>query len=200
MRRNLRPMICVDVDRVTMTRPGRPLFTDVSLTLSTGDRLGIVTKQGNNIYPDRQMVLCARDVLTRVPVGTIIFDVKCSQQLAPAIEAAGGVPLMYKTGHSLIKAKMGEIGAPISGEMSGHIFFGERWYGFDDATYTAARMLEILSRSKDPSAVLDALPTSFSTPELNVECAEGEPPRVVAASRPRRPPFVPAVRAPDPAP
>src|SRR5512138_1692029 len=86
---------------------------------------------------------------------------------------------MWKTGHSLIKAKMKEVGAPIAGEMSGHIFFGERWYGFDDATYTAARLLEILSRSADPSAVLDALPTSHSTPELNVPCAEGEPRRVV---------------------
>ena len=146
-----------------------------------GDRLGVVTKAGHIIYPDRQLMLLARDVLSRNKGATVIFDVKCSQRLAPVIKKAGGIPMMYKTGHSLIKAKMGEIGAPISGEMSGHIFFGERWYGFDDATYTAARMLEILSRSKDPSAVLDALPTSFSTPELNVECAEGEPPRVVAA-------------------
>ena len=105
---------------------------------------------------------------------TIIFDVKCSQRLPVAIREAGGVPLMWKTGHSLIKAKLKETGAPFAGEMSGHLFFGERWYGFDDATYTAARLLEILSRSDDPSAVLDALPTSFSTPELNVPCAEGE--------------------------
>jgi phosphomannomutase len=110
----------------------------------------------------------------------VIFDVKSSQRLAPAIRAAGGVPMIYKTGHSLIKAKMAEIKAPIAGEMSGHIFFGERWYGFDDATYCAARLLEILSRSKDPSAVLNALPTSFSTPELNVPCAEGEHHRLVA--------------------
>ena len=146
-----------------------------------GDRLGVVTKAGHIIYPDRQLMLLARDVLSRNKGATVIFDVKCSQRLAPVIKKAGGKPMMYKTGHSLIKAKMSEIGAPISGEMSGHIFFGERWYGFDDATYTAARMLEILSRSKDPSAVLDALPTSFSTPELNVACAEGEPPSVVAA-------------------
>jgi phosphomannomutase len=86
---------------------------------------------------------------------------------------------MWKTGHSLVKAKLKETGAPIAGEMSGHIFFSERWYAFDDATYTAARLLEILSRSADPSAVLDALPTSFSTPELNVACAEGEPPRII---------------------
>jgi len=140
-----------------------------------GDRLGIVTKEGNNIYPDRQMMLFAQDVLSRVPGGTILFDVKCSQRLAPAIEAAGGKPLMFKTGHSLIKAKMKEINSPLGGEMSGHIFFKERWFGFDDGTYAGSRLLEILSRSPDANAVLDALPTSFSTPELNVKCAEGEP-------------------------
>ena len=146
-----------------------------------GDRLGIITRDGQNIYPDRQMMLFAQDVLSRVPGGTIVFDVKCSQRLAPAIEAAGGVPLMYKTGHSLIKAKMKEIGSPLGGEMSGHIFFKERWFGFDDGTYAGARLLEILSKHADASAVLNALPSSFSTPELNVRCAEGEPPRVVAA-------------------
>jgi phosphomannomutase len=139
-----------------------------------GDRLGIVTRSGNNIYPDRQLMLFARDVLARVPGGTIVFDVKCTQRLAPAIREAGGVPLMYKTGHSLIKAKMKELNSPLGGEMSGHVFFKERWFGFDDGTYAGARMLEILSRTTDPSAVLDALPTSFSTPELNVRCAEGE--------------------------
>ena len=145
-----------------------------------GDRLGIVTKQGNNIYPDRQMILFARDVLSRVPGGTIIFDVKCSQRVAPAIEAAGGVPMMYKTGHSLIKARMKEVGSPLGGEMSGHIFFQERWYGFDDGTYAGCRLLEIVSRSPDANRVLDDLPTSFSTPEINVACAEGEPPVLVA--------------------
>ena len=150
-----------------------------------GDRLGIVTKDGTNIYPDRQMVLFAQDVLSRVPGGTILFDVKCSQRLAPAIAAAGGVPLMYKTGHSLIKAKMKEIEknggqAPLGGEMSGHIFFKERWYGFDDGTYAGCRLLEILSQSPDANAVLNALPNSFSTPELNVKCAEGESPALVA--------------------
>jgi phosphomannomutase len=140
-----------------------------------GDRLGIVTRGGNNIYPDRQLMLFAQDVLSRVPGGTILFDVKCSQRLAPAIEAAGGVPLMYKTGHSLIKAKMKEINSPLGGEMSGHIFFKERWFGFDDGTYAGCRLLEILSHSADGNTVLDALPTSFSTPELNVRCAEGEP-------------------------
>ena len=144
-----------------------------------GDRLGIVTQDGQNIYPDRQMMLFARDVLSRVPGGTIVFDVKCSQRLAPEIEAAGGVPMMYKTGHSLIKAKMKEIDSPLGGEMSGHIFFKERWFGFDDGTYAGARLLEIVSRSADASAVLNALPTSFSTPELNVPCKEGEPHSVV---------------------
>ena len=139
-----------------------------------GDRLGVVTREGNNIFPDRQIMLFARDVLSRVPGGQIIFDVKCTQRLAVAIREAGGVPLMYKTGHSLIKAKLKETGAPLAGEMSGHIFFAERWYGFDDGTYTAGRLLEILSKSPDPSAVLNALPTSFSTPELNIACAEGE--------------------------
>jgi phosphomannomutase len=139
-----------------------------------GDRLGIVTKEGNTIYPDRQMMLFARDVLQRAPGGTIVFDVKCSQRLAPAIEAAGGVPMMFKTGHSLIKAKMKEIDSPLGGEMSGHIFFKERWYGFDDGTYAGCRLLEILSQSPDGNAVLNALPTSFSTPELNVKCAEGQ--------------------------
>jgi phosphomannomutase len=144
-----------------------------------GDRLGIITRGGNNIYPDRQMMLFARDVLTRVPGGTILFDVKCTQRLAPTIREAGGVPLMYKTGHSLIKAKMKEVDSPLGGEMSGHIFFKERWFGFDDGTYAGARLLEILSRHDDPSAVLDGLPTSFSTPELNVKCAEGEPHELV---------------------
>ena len=145
-----------------------------------GDRLGIVTRDGQNIYPDRQMMLFAQDVLSRVPGAEILFDVKCSQRLAPAIRAAGGKPLMFKTGHSLIKAKMKENGSPLGGEMSGHIFFKERWFGFDDGTYAGARLLEILSRHADPSAVLNGLPTSFSTPELNVKCAEGEPHGIVA--------------------
>jgi phosphomannomutase len=152
-----------------------------------GDRLGIVTPAGHTIYPDRQMMLFARDVLSRVPGGTIVFDVKCSQRLAPAIREAGGVPLMFRTGHSLIKARMKEVDSPLGGEMSGHIFFKERWYGFDDGTYAAARLLEILSRHADAGAVLEGLPTSFSTPELNVRCAEGEPhalvERLVASAR-----------------
>ena len=152
--------------------------TDAEIGLAfdgDGDRLGVVTKDGNIIYPDRQIMLFAKDVLSRNAGATIIFDVKCTQRLAPVIRQAGGKPLMWKTGHSLVKAQMKKVKAPLAGEMSGHIFFGERWYGFDDATYTAARLLEILSRSKDPSKVLNALPTSFNTPELNVPCAEGEP-------------------------
>ena len=152
--------------------------TDAELGLAfdgDGDRLGIVTKDGQTIYPDRQMMLFAKDVLSRVPGATILFDVKCTQRLAPAIRAAGGVPEMYKTGHSLVKARMKEVDSPLGGEMSGHIFFKERWFGFDDGTYAGCRLLEILSREADPSAVLNALPTSFSTPELNVACAEGEP-------------------------
>ncbi len=144
-----------------------------------GDRLGIVTREGHTIYPDRQMMLFARDVLSRMPGSTIVYDVKCSQRLAPEIEAAGGVPLMYKTGHSLIKAKMKELDSPLGGEMSGHIFFKERWFGFDDGTYAGARLLEILSRMPDAGVVLNGLPTSFSTPELNVACREGEQHSVV---------------------
>jgi phosphomannomutase len=156
--------------------------TDAELGIAfdgDGDRLGLVTKDGQIIYPDRQLMLLATDVLKRNKGATIIYDVKCTQRLGPAIRAAGGKPLIYKTGHSLIKAKMAELKTPLAGEMSGHIFFGERWYGFDDATYCAARMLEILSRSKDPSALLNALPTSFNTPELNVPCEEGEHHRLV---------------------
>ena len=158
--------------------------TDAELGLAfdgDGDRLGIVTKDGHNIFPDRQMVLFAQDVLSRVPGGAIVYDVKCSQRLGPAIEAAGGVPHIYKTGHSLIKARMKELDSPLGGEMSGHIFFKERWFGFDDGSYAGARLLEILSRHPDANAVLNGLPTSHSTPELNVACAEGEPHAVVKA-------------------
>jgi phosphomannomutase len=143
-----------------------------------GDRLGIVTQDGHNIFPDRQLALFAQDVLARAPGGAIVYDVKCSQRLTAVIEAAGGQPVIYKTGHSLIKARMKELDAPLGGEMSGHIFFKERWYGFDDGTYAGCRLLEILSRAPDANAanaVLHALPTSFATPELNVPCAEGEP-------------------------
>lgn len=139
------------------------------------DRLGVVTKSGEIIWPDRQMILFARDVLLRVPGAPIIFDVKCSRHLGQAIERAGGVPVMSQTGHSLMKARLIETGAPLAGEMSGHIFFKERWFGFDDGLYAGARLLEILSRTLDPSGVLAALPQGISTPELKLEMREGEP-------------------------
>ncbi|MCC6867517.1 MAG: phosphomannomutase/phosphoglucomutase [Burkholderiales bacterium] len=140
-----------------------------------GDRLGVVTRTGHVIYPDRQLMLFAADVLRRVPGATVIYDVKSTRNLKPWITRHGGVPLLWKTGHSLIKAKMKEVGAALAGEMSGHTFFGERWYGFDDGLYAGARLLEIVSREKDPSALLEALPDAVSTPELNIACAEGEP-------------------------
>src|SRR6185503_7943552 len=140
-----------------------------------GDRLGVVTPSGKIIYPDRQLMLYARDVLSRNPGAEIIYDVKCTRLLAPWIERHGGRPLIWQTGHSLIKAKLKASGAPLAGEMSGHIFFKERWYGFDDGIYCGARLLEILSREKDPSRVLEELPDAPSTPELNWKLAEGEP-------------------------
>jgi phosphomannomutase/phosphoglucomutase len=157
--------------------------TDAEIGLAfdgDGDRLGVVTKDGKIIYPDRQLMLFAKDVLSRVPGGDIIFDVKCTRNLAPWIRSHGGTPQLWKTGHSLIKARMKELKAPLAGEMSGHVFFGERWFGFDDGVYAGARLLEILSRGKDPSAVLNALPDSVTTPELNVKLAEGEPHRLIA--------------------
>jgi len=139
-----------------------------------GDRLGVVTKDGQIIYPDRQLMLFAADVLTRHPGREILYDVKCTRYLAPWIRARGGQPLMWKTGHSLVKAKLRETGAPLGGEMSGHVFFKDRWYGFDDGLYAGARLLELLSRETDPSAVLNALPQSISTPELQLKLKEGE--------------------------
>ena len=145
-----------------------------------GDRLGVVTRDGHVIYPDRQLMLFAADVLGREPGATVIYDVKSTRNLGPWIARHGGRPLLWKTGHSLIKGKMKEVGAALAGEMSGHTFFKERWYGFDDGLYAGARLLEILSRHDDPSAVLDALPDALSTPELNVACAEGEHHALVA--------------------
>jgi phosphomannomutase/phosphoglucomutase len=139
-----------------------------------GDRLGVVTKSGQIIWPDRQLMLYAQDVLAARPGGQIIYDVKCTRNLATWIRKHGGEPLMWRTGHSLIKAKLKETGAPLAGEMSGHVFFNDRWYGFDDGLYTGARLLEILSRSTDPGAVLEALPDATSTPELHIPTAEGE--------------------------
>ncbi|WP_313954133.1 phosphomannomutase/phosphoglucomutase [Accumulibacter sp.] len=140
-----------------------------------GDRLGVVTKDGQIIYPDRQLMLFAADVLSRCPGQQIIYDVKCTRLLAPWIRQHGGEPLMWKTGHALVKAKLKETGAPLAGEMSGHVFFKERWFGFDDGLYAGVRLLEILSRAADANAVLEALPDSSSTPELNIGMQEGEP-------------------------
>ena len=139
-----------------------------------GDRLGVVTKSGKIIYPDRQLMLFADDVLKRNPGAEIIFDVKSTRNLFKWVRDRGGNPLMWKTGHSFIKAKLKETGAPLAGEMSGHMFFKERWYGFDDALYAGARLLEILSRVPDLSAALENLPDAVSTPELHVHTAEGE--------------------------
>ncbi len=139
-----------------------------------GDRLGVVTKSGKIIYPDRQLMLFAADVLSREPGAEIIFDVKCTRHLFGWIRDHGGKPLLWKTGHSFIKKKLKESGAPLAGEMSGHIFFKERWYGFDDGMYAGARLLEILSRSADPGAVLEALPDAINTPELQWQLDEGE--------------------------
>ncbi len=152
--------------------------TDCELGLAfdgDGDRLGVVTKDGQVIFPDRQLMLFAEEILGRNPGSQVIYDVKCTGKLAPWIRQHGGEPLMWKTGHSLVKAKLKETGAPIAGEMSGHVFFKDRWYGFDDGLYTGARLLEILSRHADPSAVLNALPNANNTPELQLKCAEGEP-------------------------
>jgi phosphomannomutase/phosphoglucomutase len=146
-----------------------------------GDRLGVVTKSGRIIYPDRQLMLFAADVLSRNPGAEVIFDVKCTRNLFPWIREHGGKPLLWKTGHSLIKAKLKETGAPLAGEMSGHVFFKDRWYGFDDGLYAGARLLELVSREANASKLLEALPDSISTPELNVALdREGENHRLIA--------------------
>ena len=139
-----------------------------------GDRVALVTRDGKTVHTDRQLMLLAPEVLTRHPGAAVVFDAKCSQGLAPVIQAAGGVPVMDRTGHSLIKAKMRTLNSPLGGEISGHLFFGDRWFGFDDGTYAACRLLEILSRSADANAVLHALPDSHITPELHIACREGE--------------------------
>ncbi len=158
--------------------------TDAEIGLAfdgDGDRLGVVTKSGQIIWPDRQLILFARDVLSRNPGAQIIYDVKCSRYVAQEVRNAGGEPLMWRTGHSLVKAKLKETQAPLAGEMSGHVFFKERWFGFDDGLYAGARLLEILSRSADPSAVLEAIPQAVSTPELKLETEDGQQFDLVAA-------------------
>ena len=152
-----------------------------------GDRLGVVTKEGNIIYPDRQLLLFAQDVLSRNAGATIIFDVKSTRNLSPWIQELGGMPLMWKTGHSLVKAKIKETNAVLAGEMSGHVFFNDadshgkkRWYGFDDGLYAGARLLEILSQFANPSEILNNLPDSVSTPEQHIQMQEGEPHKLIA--------------------
>jgi phosphomannomutase/phosphoglucomutase len=152
-----------------------------------GDRLGLVTKDGEIIFADRQLMLLAKDVLSRNPGAQIIYDVKSTRLLEPWIARHGGRPLIWKTGHSLIKAKLKETGALLAGEMSGHTFFKERWYGFDDALYGGARLLEILSREADPNRTLKSLPNAPSTPELHWSLAEGEPHALVAKLQASRP-------------
>jgi phosphomannomutase/phosphoglucomutase len=141
-----------------------------------GDRLGVVTRNGETIYPDRLLMLFAADVLERNPGAVIVYDVKCTGRLPGHILRHGGSPLMWKTGHSLIKAKMRETEAELAGEMSGHFFFAERWYGFDDGIYAAARLLEILAaRPETPTDQLNALPNGVSTPEIKVDAPGGDP-------------------------
>lgn len=147
-----------------------------------GDRLGVVTKDGNIVWPDRQLMLFAADILERKRGARVIYDVKCTRLLAPWIKENGGVPQIARTGHSFMKAALKEHkDAAIAGEMSGHVFFKERWYGFDDGLYAGARLLEVLSRVDDPSALLNALPNAVSTPEINVKMSrEGENHELVA--------------------
>ena len=169
---------------VDLQRSLRDTDAEIGLAFDgDGDRVGVVTKKGSIIFPDRQLMLLAADVLSRNPGAQIIYDVKCSRNVASWVRKHGGQPLMWRTGHSLVKAKLKETGAPLAGEMSGHIFFKERWYGFDDGLYAAARLLEVLSRSADPSAVLEALPDSPTTPELQLKTAEGENFTLVEALR-----------------
>jgi len=145
-----------------------------------GDRLGVVAKDGSIIYPDRQLMLFAADVLSREPGATIIFDIKSTRNLYRWIRDHGGEPMLWKTGHSLVKARMKETGAALAGEMSGHVFFKERWYGFDDGLYTGARLIEYLSGQADIDATLHALPDSVNTPELHIKMQEGEPHRLIS--------------------
>jgi phosphomannomutase / phosphoglucomutase len=174
-----KPENLVDLQRVLRE-------TDAELGLAfdgDGDRLGVVTRDGEIIFPDRQLMLFAADVLARNPGAQIIYDVKCSRWVAESIRHQGGRPLMWNTGHALIKTKLKETGAPLAGEMSGHMFFKERWYGFDDALYTGARLLEIVSRWADSNWPLKHLPNAISTPELNIKMNESEPHALVAKLR-----------------
>ncbi len=146
-----------------------------------GDRLGVVTRDGNVIFPDRQMMLFSADILEKHPGAQIVYDVKCTRCLIPWVKEHGGEPVISCTGHSLVKAKLRETGALFAGEMSGHLFFNDgRWPGFDDGVYAGMRLLEVLSRTENPSAVLNALPSAYNTPELQIPVAEGENKEIVA--------------------
>ena len=174
-----KPENLIDLQRVVREK-------DAELGLAfdgDGDRLGVVTRDGEIIFPDRQLMLFAADVLSRNPGAQIIYDVKCSRWVAQSIRHQGGRPLMWNTGHALIKTKLKETGAPLAGEMSGHMFFKERWFGFDDALYTGTRLLEIVSRWADSNWPLKNLPNAISTPELNIKMNEGEPHVLVAKLR-----------------
>ncbi|HLA34994.1 MAG TPA: phosphomannomutase/phosphoglucomutase [Rhodocyclaceae bacterium] len=157
-----------------------------------GDRLGVVTRDGEIIYPDRQLMLFACDVLARNPGAQIIYDVKCSRWVAETVRRCGGQPLMWRTGHALVKTKMNETGAAFAGEMSGHMFFKERWYGFDDGLYAGARLLEIVTRAADANVPLKNLPNALCTPELNIKMAEGEPHALI--EKIRQNPYFPTAR------
>lgn len=159
-----------------LIRVVRETKADIGLAFDgDGDRLGVVTTSGEVIWPDRQLMVFAKEILSRQPGAKIIYDVKCTNHLARVIHEAGGVPIMWKTGHSLVKAKLAETQAALAGEMSGHIFFKDRWYGFDDALYSAARLLEILARtSGDSDALFQDIPNSVNTPELKIYVDENE--------------------------
>ncbi len=164
-----------------LIRVVKQVRADVGLAFDgDGDRLGVITTEGSIVWPDRVLMLFAADVLDRNPGGQIIYDVKCSRFLDTIIREHGGEPLMWKTGHSFIKAKMKQTGALLAGEMSGHIFFKERWYGFDDGLYAAARLLEVLGKDDRPATrIFNSLPDSVNTPEINVTMQEGEPSRFI---------------------
>lgn len=159
-----------------LIRKVKETHADVGLAFDgDGDRLGMVTSRGEVIWPDRQLMLFAQSILARKPGAKIIFDVKCTNHLEKMIHACGGEPIMWKTGHSLIKKKLAETQAAIAGEMSGHLFFKDGWYGFDDAIYAGARLLQILSETeKDSATVFSAIPNSVNTPELKIYVTDEE--------------------------
>ena len=179
---NHHPDPTVEENLVDIINTVRATGADVGLAFDgDGDRIGVVDETGRIIWGDELMVLLSRTILAQRPGATIIAEVKCSQNLFDDIQQHGGVPVMWKAGHSLIKSKMKETGAALAGEMSGHIFFADRFYGFDDATYAGARLIEILSKSdKTLSQLLADLPPTFSTPEIRTDCPDETKFRVVA--------------------